>query len=119
MSNFDDRVRRALEGEGESEAAGALDRIGETFLKQSRSLMVLGIAKMVFFVAAAAGSAVMFYRSTDPKTYAAWAAIFVVMLLSLGIGFVLYWLELFRNSVMREIKRMEIRVTRAVADRRA
>lgn len=119
MSNFDDRVRQALQGADAGDTTGALDRIGETFLKQSRALMLLGIAKMVFFVAVAAGSAVMFYRSTDPKTYTAWAAIFVVMLLSLGIGFVLYWLELIRNAMMREIKRLEVRVTRAIADRSA
>lgn len=117
MNEFDDRIRTALEGIDEA-GVGAFDRIGEAFLKRSRSLMVIGWVKMVLFVVVAGFAAVMFFRSHEPKATTGWAALFVVMSLSLGIGFIIYWLELFRNSVMREIKRLELRVSGLAPDQR-
>ncbi|MBL8746235.1 MAG: hypothetical protein JNK58_07770 [Phycisphaerae bacterium] len=117
MNDFDDRIRNALQAEHATED-GAFERIGQAFLKRSRALMIIGWIKMGFFVIIAAFAAYRYYQSPDPKAMLGWAAVFIVMSLSLGIGFIIYWLELIRISVLREIKRLELRLIQTISERR-
>lgn len=112
MNDIDDQIRRALTTEHPEGPPTIMDRVGSMFHAHARSLMVIGWVKMFFFVAIAAVAAVMFFRAADTRAQIAWATLFLLMASSLGTAFVIYWLELHRLAVMREIKRLELQVSR-------
>jgi hypothetical protein len=116
MNEFDDRIRAALTPEEDPEPSWAGGPIGAAFHRHTRGLMTIAWVKMGLFVVIAAASVVMFFRAGATRDQIAWAAVFVVMSISLGIFFVLYWMELQRLAVLREIKRLELQVARLAAD---
>src|SRR4051812_14297001 len=87
-----------------------MDRVGELFLHNARWLMVIGWIKMILFIAFAAFAGVRFFQTDATRSQIAWASLFIVSALSTGFMFVLYWLDLNRNAVQRELKRLEFQI---------
>jgi hypothetical protein len=102
----DDDLRRALAGRDET----VMEMVAHSFRGRARWLTVVGWVKMVFFVLAAALAAVQFFRGETTRWLVAWSSVFVVCALGTAIMFVLYWLELNRNAITRELKRLELRI---------
>lgn len=116
MSNIDEQIRNALAAEDRKEideindSAGLFELIGLTFKgKQawlSYYMYILGLvvaAAFVYFV-------IQYLGTTDIKSSLNWA------LLILGCGFaftmikVLGWQQIQKAEIMREIKRLEMRI---------
>lgn len=119
MNAFDDRIRQALESADTTADAGSIGGLGDAFLSRTRAIILIAWAKMIFFEIAGITGIVMFYRSESTKAQIAWAAWMIVMAMGIGIMFVLYWLELSRKSLLREIKRAEQRTVHAASERAA
>ena len=94
-----------------------MDLVGQTFLRNSRWLMVIGWFKMILFLAVAAFAAFRFFQTDATRALIGWATVFIVCTLSTGFMFVLYWLDLNRNAVQREIKRLELRIAELQANK--
>lgn len=112
MTDFDDQIRRAVRPPSEDHAMPVMDRFGAVVLANSPWIMAIGWLKMLIFVPVAAGAAVMFFRAPDTRAQIAWASVFVVMAMGLGIFIVLVWIDVQRVGIMREIKRLELQVAR-------
>ena len=107
MSKFDQsNLRNALNDREES----VMEMVTHSFRGKARWLTIISTVKMFFFVIAAALSVVQFFRTDSTRAMIAWASLFIVFALGTSIMFVLYWLELNRNAVTRELKRLELRI---------
>ena len=99
-------LRRALAEREES----VMEMVGHSFHGRARWLTVISWIKMIAFVIAAAFAAVQFFRADAVRSQIAWASMFVVFAMGTGIMFVLYWLELNRNAITRELKRLQLQI---------
>src|SRR5688572_3707088 len=106
FENNNQNLRNALSDREES----VMEMVAHTFRGRTRWLMVTTWVKMIFFAIASAVSIVQFIRADSTKALIAWASLFIVFALGNSILFVLYWLELNRNAVTRELKRLELRI---------
>jgi hypothetical protein len=107
VSKFENpNLRQALNERDES----IMEMVTHTFRGRARWLMIVWFIKSLSFVAIAAISAVQFFRGDSTRWMIAWASLFIVFALGTSIMFVLYWLELNRNAVTRELKRLELQI---------
>ena len=107
MSKFDNQnLRNAFNEREES----VFELVTQSFRGRSRWLTIITWVKMILFVIAAAVCVVQFFRTDTTRAMIAWASLFIVFALGTSIMIVLYWLELNRNAVTRELKRLELRI---------
>ena len=118
MNEMDDKIREAMKSEfagatdGEERGQWIFEMITESFRGQRRWLTILVWMKMIFFFLLTAGSLIMFFRLETTRELIASATCFIVGLIGMNGMFGLYWLELNRNALAREIKRVELQIAR-------
>jgi len=88
--------------------------ISEFYSRKMLSIAVLVWVWALIFIAGAVGSAIMFFVSGQIKDQIMYAALFVCLVLFVGFMKVFAWQMLARNSVKREVKRLELRLAELV-----
>jgi len=117
----DDMIREALAEADEEilEASGArsmAELLAEVFRGRNRRLAIGGAIVNLALLVAAITSGVRFVRADDARATALWG---IAMLLAFGALMAIkvwYWLEMHRLALMRDLKRVELRVAQ-IADR--
>jgi len=66
---------------------------------------------LVFFVLAIV-SAVKFFNTQDTNTAMMWAIAFIFCMMAVAMLKMWFWMELQKNAVTREIKRLELQIAR-------
>lgn len=123
MTDLNDRIREALRADDDdalakfAEEPDLFEQVLETFRGRSRMLVFMTIAVGILFMIAAVTCAVQFFQAVEVRSMIAWALGFVFCLSAVMAMKVWYWMELQKNAITREIKRLEIQVTRLVARR--
>ena len=84
--------------------------ITEFYSRKMLSVAILVWAWAIVFAAGAGGSAFMFFATDQTKAQIMYAALFVCLVLFIGLLKVFAWQMLARNSIKREIKRLELRI---------
>ncbi len=118
MNEMDDKIREAMKSEfagatgGEERGQWIFEMITESFRGRSRWLTIMAWMKMIFFFLLTAGALIMFFRLQTTRELIASATCFILGLIGMNSMFGLYWLELNRNSLAREIKRVELQIAR-------
>jgi hypothetical protein len=84
--------------------------VGDFYSRRMLSIAVLVWVWAIIFIAGALGSAVKFFAADRTKDQIMYAALFVCLVQFVGLMKVFAWQMLARNSVKREIKRVELRV---------
>jgi hypothetical protein len=84
--------------------------LSDFYSRKMLSIVILVWVWALIFIAGAIGSAVMFFGSDQIKDQIMYAALFVCLVLFVGFVKVLAWQMIARNSIKREIKRLELRV---------
>lgn len=118
MNEMDDKIREAMESEfagatdGEERGQWIFEMVTESFRGRSRWLSILTWMKMIFFFLLTVGALIMFFRLETNRELIASATCFIVGLIGMNSMFGLYWLELNRNSLARDIKRVELQIAR-------
>lgn len=116
MKNIDDQIREALrrdDAELLEHYRGDLpihEQLIETF--QGRNRWLSGVA-FLFTIAAAAlvfTAGYQFFQADSTRAMIAWATVFLWGALSVAMLKIWFWLEMQRNNVTREIKRLELQV---------
>jgi hypothetical protein len=117
MNEIDRKIREALPS-NEAELLGPLDepslwnQVKEMFqgkLYWASMLVVIGgVASLVFLVV----SAVFFFRAEGVREMLAWAGGFGLSLIAISFCRLWFWLIMHRNTVVREVKRVELLVAR-------
>jgi Na+/proline symporter len=101
-----DNLNQALSEREES----VFEMVAHSFQGRARWIAVIGWIKMFCGVLLSALAIVEFFRAETVRGQIAWASAGVVCALGTAIIFVLYWLELNRNAITRELKRLELQI---------
>ena len=118
MNEMDDKIREAMKSEfagatdGEERGQWIFEMVTESFRGRRRWLSFMLWMKMIFFFLLTAGALIMFFRLETTRELIASATCFILGLIGMNGMFGLYWLELNRNSLAREIKRIELQIAR-------
>ena len=117
MRDIDRKIKEALRAED----ADAFEQYGEqsihemlidSFRGKSKWLVVMTVLATLVFLALTIFSAVQFFRAVSDRQMIVWAVAVGFGLLSIGLLKIWYWMELNKNAVMREIKRVELQIAR-------
>jgi len=117
VNDLDRKIREALASE-EAEVslrtvdAPLLEQVIDTFRGRNRWLVVLAWVFTTVWMAGAVVSGYQFFHADGERAMIAWAAGFGVSVLAVASLKIWYWMELVKNSVLREVKRVELRVVR-------
>jgi hypothetical protein len=116
MTDLNDRIRAALRADDDEALAELADepdifeQVLDTFRGRSRWLVLLSMAMGIVLMAWSILSLVQFFRAEDTQTMIAWALGFVFGLVAVMGMKIWYWMELQKNAITREIKRLELQV---------
>jgi hypothetical protein len=105
----DDLLRRALEDELKREPTMIAESLG-VFTGRRRWWNVYAAAVVVAFTVLGVVAAVRFFGVEATNDRLLWATTFlfsVLVIMSLKVWF---WLQMMRNAVLREVKRVELRL---------
>ena len=116
MTAYEDKLISALKqldaSENEVETLGSV--LVDMTRAQSLYLRAIPFVGILGFLGVAVFAVVRFFAATDVQSWIAYATLFLTSLISIAIMKLWLYLVWVRNSVMREIKRMELRI---LADR--
>ncbi len=120
MEQLDDAIRKAMrdddgavfDGLGEQ---SMLEMVIDSFRTRQRWLITIVFFWSFVIFAAAVVCAVQFFRAGTEQEAIAWGFGFVVGMNAVGLLKSWYWMELNKNAVMREVKRMELQLARLSA----
>ncbi len=116
MANIDDEIRAVLSADEMAELEsltgeqGLFDVVGESFRTKMRYWVVfLWIYSLASF-AGAVWTVMRFYTATDTREMALWGGLSMLLFLSVALTKIWYWMELNKNTVVRELKRVELQI---------
>jgi hypothetical protein len=118
MTDLNDRIREALRADDEealaslAEEPDLFEQVLQTFRGRGRALVFLSITFGVVLMALSVLCIVQFFRAQDVQPMLAWAVGFLVCFGGILGMKVWYWMELQKNTITREIKRLELQVAR-------
>ncbi len=121
MSELDDRIRQALRDEDAEllaefgEEPSIFEMLMETLRGRHRWLTVFGVFWGIVFTVLAVFCAVAFFQAEATREMLMWAAACVICVSAVSMVKVWYWMELNKNAVTREIKRLELQIARLAA----
>ncbi len=117
MNDLDDTIRKAMIDED----AEAFDKLSEqsmaemvidSFRTRQRWLIAIVFLWTLVMFAASVVCLVQFFRVENDREAIAWGGGFIFGMIAVGLLKTWYFMELNKNSVMREIKRMELQIAR-------
>ena len=121
MTELDDKIRETLREQfGEDDFAdgadaAVFDLVIDTFRGRNRWLTYLGVTGGVVVMGVSVFAAMRFFRAGDTRSMILWATIFLASFFAVGIMKVWFWMQMDKNAMMRELKRIELRIARIAA----
>ena len=116
MSKFEDKIREALmEDENETirnmaEEQGVFTMMLDTFRGRNGWLMVVQAIATVVIFAIGIYALVKFMDTTDPRESSLYGMIIMLAMVAVAVMKIMGWMEMTKNSIVREILRVELRV---------
>ena len=108
---MNDEIRKILDDEYEESREDSIRAmIGDFYSRKMLSVAVLVWVWAVVFFAAAGYSAMKFFQTDQTQEQIMYAAIFICLVQFVGLMKIFAWQMIARNSIKREIKRLEIRI---------
>lgn len=116
FKNIDDKIRAALRKEdadllenfrGE---APFYEMLLDSFRGRNRFLNVMAFVATFIVMALLITSGYQFFQVESTRAMIGWAAGFVTCAVATGLLKIWFWLELNKNSITREIKRLELQI---------
>lgn len=118
MSELDDKIREALSGQDAelfdeySDEPSMLAMVFEVFRGRHRWLVLwmwlVSVAMLVLTIVAA----VQFFKVESTREMIAWAIGFLFCISAVSMLKIWFWMEMQKNSITREIKRLELQIAR-------
>ncbi len=118
MSDLDDKIREALRKEDAElfkdfdDEPSVFDMLMETCRGRHRWLNILGAFWTLVFVVLGILAAVKFFGAESTRNIVMWAAACILCMSAVSMLKVWYFLEINKNAVTREIKRLELQIAR-------
>jgi hypothetical protein len=116
--SIDDRIRRELEQQGsEIDRAGFDEKslfgmLGRVFTGSLRRWAAFGMLLTLAFVALTVWCGYGFFTATDTGDRVFWGVLALAAVHAVSMLKLWFFMEMNRNSVIREVKRMEIALNR-------
>lgn len=116
MSAIDDKIAETLDSEDRDilehygKELGFFGLVAESFRGKSQDTTVVIILLILLFALALVFSAVYFFTAEDIEMKLNWMAVGLTALIVIGLLRLWYLAELYRISIVREIKRLELQV---------
>jgi hypothetical protein len=117
MNELDKKIRAALAAD-EAELFEQLgepslpEQVIETFRGRGRWLVMLMFVMTTVFVGLGIATVIGFFQADTERAMIAWAAGFGFCLITIAMLKIWYWMELNKNAITREIKRVELQLAR-------
>lgn len=118
MKELDRKIREALVAEDEElierfqGEQSMLELVSDTFRGKHRWLVGVVFISTLAFVVLGVFSAVQFFQAVEVRDMIMWTGAFVFCLVAVLANKTWYWLELNKNTVTREVKRVELQISR-------
>ncbi|MCH7603243.1 MAG: hypothetical protein IIB54_10785 [Planctomycetes bacterium] len=120
MNDLDKKIREALSAQdaelfeefgGEQ---GLMEMVGDTFRGQRRWLVILVFIYSIVFFVLAIITAVQFFKADPDNTrdLIMWAMGFLFCNIAVAMLKMWYFMEMNKNAVTREVKRLELQIAR-------
>jgi hypothetical protein len=117
MNNIDQKIQAALRRESNRDELAGEPNIAEEVLNAFRgrhrglSALIIGIQIAAFIGFVIAG--VRFYSAPELAVQLRWGGLAFVLFLMIGLVKIWFWLEMHSNRILREVKRVELRLISA------
>ncbi len=121
MNELDDKIREALRKEDAElfEDLGGepsmYEMVMETFRGRYRWMVIVAVFYSIVFIALFVFAAIKFFNAEATRDMMMWAALCIVCWFAIAMLKIWYWMELNKNSITREIKRVELQIARLAA----
>ena len=121
MKSIDDKIREALHAEDADlfrEYGGeqsVMQMVGDTFRGRQRWLTVLAFVYMFAFLGLLVWMLIEFFNAETVELQLRWGLGSGACLLFHAMLKMWYWMQLNRNAVLREVKRVELQIARLAA----
>jgi len=107
----DERIREMIEDRYDSAREDTIRSMLSEFYNRRMAATVVVVWVMgIAFIIGAIYSAVRFFGATETKGQILYAALFICLFHLLGLLKIFAWQLIHRNSIKREIKRLELRL---------
>ncbi|MBP7052972.1 MAG: hypothetical protein KBE65_18360 [Phycisphaerae bacterium] len=108
---MNDDIRKILDDTYDDSREDSLrTMIGDLYSRKMLSTTVLIWFWAIVFLVAAGYAAMKFFETDETQSQIMYAALFVCLVQFIGLMKVFAWQMMARNSVKREIKRLELRI---------
>lgn len=118
MSELDDKIREALRAEDADlykdldAEPSVFEMLMETCRGRHRWLNLLGGLWMLVFLALGATAVVKFFAAESTRDIVMWASACLMCMSAVSMLKIWYFLEMQKNGLVREIKRLELQIAR-------
>ncbi|QDU62574.1 hypothetical protein Pan216_34410 [Planctomycetes bacterium Pan216] len=117
MSHLDDKIRQALAMDDTDllqrmDEQSLQEKIVDSFRGRSRWLVVLTFVGTFVFTVLMFLCAAAFFQAESVRALVGWSVGFLFCSLTVSLFKIFYWMELHKNTVTRELKRLELQVAR-------
>lgn len=118
MSDLDDKIREALRNEDADllkdfdDEPNIFEMIIDVFRGKLRWLTMLSVFWTLVFFVLSVICAVKFFNTEVSNDKILWAVGFMIFMSAVSMLKIWFWLELNKNAITREIKRLELQIAR-------
>ena len=115
MTEFDDKIRQALQAESDNvwkdvEEQGLFEQALDVMRGKHMFLTIIFNVVMVLFLAVMLYCVVRFFDAQTTQTQIAWSVGFLVSNMVVSMLKLWFWMQMDKNTVIREVKRLELQV---------
>jgi len=107
----DEQIKKIIDGTYEGPREDTIwSMVGDFYNRRMLSIVIVIWVWVLIFIAGAVYCAVQFFNNVETKSQIMYASLFVCCWYLLGLMKIFAWQMIHRNSLKREIKRLELRV---------
>ena len=120
MNELDKKIREALSKEDAEfykdfgDEPSMFEMVMETFRGKYRWMVIVAVFWTLVFIVLFILAAIRFFNAEATRDMLMWAAACVVCWSAVFMMKVWYWMELNKNALTRDIKRLELQIARLV-----
>ena len=121
MNTTDDQIRAALQEQIAAAASEPADdatlreMIADSFRRRGRWIVIMVWIELYTFFALSVFCAWKFFHVTETRDLILWSVSFLLVALGTVMLKLWYWMLLNRNTVLREVKRLELQIAQLIA----
>lgn len=107
----DEQIKKIIDGTYDDSRENTLrSMLGEFYNRKMFSVVILVWIWAIIFIAGAVYSGIQFFNTDLPREQIVYAVVFICCFQGVGLIKVFAWQMIHKNSIKREVKRLELRI---------